>query len=376
MEASDFFIDLPIETNAQTLADEAVERLQVRWPGWEPNDADLEVVQIETLSPMAENAAETAALVPGAVFREYGQKLIGRAYDPGTQAVASLTFTFIDPSGYTIPAGAEIDIDGFAFTVDTETLVPVDSDSVSGVEAHAVIEGAEANGLTGANVSALSGLAGIDDITLEGPTVGGSDGETDEDYQNNLSVELQLQAKTIITTRDFELWALRKEEVGRALAVHTGDRAVTVVAVTEEGTVVSTATKNELIADYAEYRLVNTVVTMADPTYTTIDVTYTVVALPGFDHADLEARIDAMLIELLSPDNWGMPKGASVLTTWVNEPVVRANLLIDRIGDVDGVNYVSSVSIVGSAGSASGSNWTMAGAYPLPNPGVMTGTIT
>jgi hypothetical protein len=376
MEASDYFIDLEIETDAQTLADEAVERLRSRWPGWEPNDGDLEVVNIETLAPMAENAAETTALVPSAIFREYGQKLIGRQYNPGTQATTTLTFTFIDSSGYTIPEAFELDIDGHAFAVDVETVVIVGSDSVSGVSVHATEDGEDANNLVGNSVTPLIGLAGIEDITLDAPTDGGSDAESDVDYQNNLSIDLKLQAKTIITTRDFEMWAMSKAGVGRALAVHTGDRAVTVVLTDADGEIVATPIKDELLDDYDQYRLVNTVVTMSDPTYTTIDVTYTVKALPGFNQTDLESRIDAMLTELLSPANWGMPKGASILRYWVHAPVVRANLLIDRIGDVEGVDYVASIDITGSAGADAGTDWTMAGTYPLPRAGTMTGTIT
>lgn len=376
MEASDYFIDLEIETDAQTLADEAIERLRARWPGWEPNDGDLEVVQIEAISPMAENAAETAALVPPAIFRAYGQKLIGRGYQAGAQATSTLTFTFIDSTGYTIPAGFELDVDGNVFAVDSETTVAPGSLAVSGVVVHATEEGIAANNLAGDSITPLIGLAGIEDITLDAPTAGGADPEDDEEYQSGLAADLQLQAKTIITTRDFELWALAKDGVGRALAVHTGDRAVTVVVTDADGEVVPTPIKNELIADYDQYRLVNTVVTMADPTYTTMNVTYTVEALPGFDPDDLEARINAMLTELLSPANWGRPKGASILRTWVQASVVRANLLIDRIGDVEGVDYVVSIDITGNSGADAGTDWTMAGTYPLPRPGVMNGTIT
>lgn len=375
-EPSDVFVEVPITVDAQTLADDAVERLAARWPGWEPNDGDPEVVQIEVLAPMAENAAETAGQVPGAIFREYGTKLIGRPYNPGVSATAFLTFNFLDSIGYTIPQDFEVDIDGYAFRVNSETTVPVASTSASGVEATAAIEGEEANGLSGANVAAISSLTDLDSVVLEAPTSNGEDPEDDLDYQNNLSNDLKLQAKTLVTTRDFELWAMSKPGVGRATAVHAGDRAVNVALATKEGEVVDTATKDEITADFDNYKLVNTVLTLNDPTYTTMNVTYSVVARVGVDKVDLKARIDAALAELLSPPNWGLPKGASVLATWYNEPVVRANVLIDRIGDVDGVSYVSSVSMTGSAGSASGSNWTMAGTYALPRPGVMTGTVT
>lgn len=376
MEASDFFIDVPIETDAQTLADDAVDRLAEKWPGWEPNDGDLEVVQIETLAPMAEDVAVSAAQVPRAIFREYGTQLIGRPYDDGSPATTTVAFTFLNSTGYTIPEGFEIDIDGYAFRVDSETVVPVGATSVSSVPVTAAESTEDANGLVGTNVSPVSSLIDIESITVNTPTANGTNPEDDLDYQNGLTNDLKLQAKTLVTVGDFELWALSKPGIGRVVAVHAGDRAVNVVVTDDEGEPVTAGVTTDLLADFEQYKLVNTVLTVNDPTYTTINVTYTVKARSGVNQADLQSRIDAMLTDLLSPQNWGSPKGVTFLNTWDLEPVVRANLLIDRIGDVDGVDYVTSVSITGSAGAASGSNWTMAGTYPLPRPGVMTGTIT
>lgn len=376
--AEEFFVALEIETSGQQLADEAVERLEAEWPDWEPNDGDLEVVQIETLAPMAEDAAESAALVPPAILRAYGTKLIGRSYEEGERATTNLTITARDTAGHIIPVDAEFDIDGFAFTADVETTIPEGSDEVSGVVVHAADPTTDANGLLGDSVTPISSLAFIDHATVETPTAGGTNPESDTDYQNGLSRDLLLQAKTIITTRDFELWSLSKAGVGRATAEHLGDRQVTVVVTTEAGEVVPTSIKNELADEFAEFRLVNTVVTFTDPTYTTISITYTAKALPGYDFTDLESRINAMLMELLSPANWGSPKTREAGSTpdWVNEDVVRAYFLVDRIADVEGVQYVESISIFGNAGAASGDNWTMPGTYALPRPGTMDGTIT
>lgn len=372
---SSFFIDLEIESDEQTLADEAIDRLKARWAGWEPDEGDMEVIQIETLSPMAADSARAAGKVPAAIFRAYGSKLVGEPYSSGSPATTTATFIAADMSAHTIDSGTEIDIDGHAFTVDVSTDIASGAASASGVSVTSREYGTEVNGLTGESVVNVSALTFLSDIVIEKATSGGTDPDDDNSYQESLSRKLLLQAKTLVTTRDFELWALDKDGVGRALAVHTGDRAVTVVTTDPDGEILATAIKNELIADFAQYRLVNTVLTMADPTYTTVNVTTTVKAYPGTDTADLQARIAAVLGELLSPGNWGRPKAAE-MPDWVLDNVVRANLLIDRIGDVDDVNYVSSISITGSAGSASGSDWTMAGTYALPRPGTFTVTIT
>ena len=129
------FVSVPITTDSQTLADDAVEKLRETWEGWEPNDGDLEVIQIEALAPMAQNAAEAASRMFPAAFRAFGTDLAGVAYESGAPASTTVTFTLTDTDGHDIPVGSEIDIDGFAFattapatvapTFDTAAAVPV-----------------------------------------------------------------------------------------------------------------------------------------------------------------------------------------------------------------------------------------------------------
>jgi hypothetical protein len=374
---ADWFVALEFTTDSQTMADDAVDRLQTLWPGWTPNPGDPEVIQIETLAPMAENVGEATVLVPPAIFRSYGTKLIGREYQAGESATSTVTFNLVDTDGHTIQAGFEMDIDGYSFTTDVDQFVPVGSDSATGVGVTSVEQTALANELPGDSVTPITASAFVSDIVLETPTGGGSDPEDDDEYQSNLSADLLLQAKTLVTTRDFEIWALSYTGVGRALAVHTTDRQVDLTLTDEAGANVPAPLKAQLDADLDEWRLVNTVLAINDPTRTTINVTYSVKALPGYDPVDLELRINAMLTDLLSPVTWGIPKAGEQGATpqWINEPIVRTNVLIDRIADIEGVDYVDTISITGSAGSAVAAGWQMSGTYPLPQIGTLTGTI-
>lgn len=378
MSDQQWFVQVPVTSDAETLAEDAKTDLKSRYPGWEPNDGDLEVIQIEVLSPMAENAAQATARVPPAIFREFGTKLVGREYKTGVAASAVVTINLTDTAGHTIPEGSEIDIDGYAFRTDAAITVPAGTGVVTGVQVTATVPGEEQNALTGLSVTPISALAFISSIVVTTLPSGGVDAEDDTDYQNSLSRSLLLQAKTLVTTRDFELWALEYGDIGRALAINAGDRAVWVTVAKADGTVVSTATKTLLLADYAKYRLVNTVVTLLDPTYTTINVAYTVKVLPGYDATDLNLRIAAMLGTLLSPANWASPKSGDpgITTGWVNETVVRRNLLIDRIGDVEGVSYVYSVDLTSTAGTpvAFTGNTTAASAV-VTNVSNMTGVV-
>lgn len=373
------FVSVPIKTDGQTLADDAVERLRDQWPGWEPNDGDLEVVQIEALAPMAQNAAEAASTMFPAAFRQFGTTLYGVPYESGAPASALSTFMFADTDGHTIPAGTEIDVDGFAFATDTDVVVPALADTAAGVPITATANGAAQNGLTGAVVTLISALAFVETVTLDAPSGGGADPEDDVAYQNRLASELQLRAKTLVTTRDFEIEAMADPGVGRAVAIADSARHITVVLIDDFGEPVATPVKDRLVELFANYRQVNTVVTVIDATYTTVSVTYSAVAYPGFDLVDLGARIDATLTQTLSPASWGSPSNfgdPGSPNAWYNEPVVRKNKIIDLIADVEGVNYVIDVTITGSAGTVDGAgNLTMPGSVALPRPGTMTGTV-
>jgi hypothetical protein len=160
-------------------------------------------------------------------------------------------------------------------------------------------------------------------------------------------LELQLRGITLVTERDFELFMLTRYGVDRALAQHTGARAVRLTGVDALGAPLSTALKNEILAALPAYSMVNITYTMNDPAYTTVAVTYTVKAYPGYDAAALEAAIDAQLASILSPGNWGRPRaiGDTDPTRWYLENRVRVNKLIDLVGNVDGVDYVTSLTL-------------------------------
>lgn len=372
------FVRVEVTTNPSQLADDAIARLQARWPEWTPNDGDLEVVQIETLAPMAADAAETASRVPAAVFREYGTTINGVPYESGQPAVTTVTITLTDTDGHTIPGGSEFELDGYAFTVDVDQIVAPGDDTATGVNVSSTTLTSAANDLAGSVTTPITMPAWVEDIVVDTPTSGGADPEDDVAYQDRLSRDLQLQAKTLVTTRDYELMALDDAAVGRVIALADSTRHVTVVVTGLDGEPVSTAVKDRLVELYAKYRLVNTIVTVADATYTTVNVTYSVKPYSGYDAVDLVARIDARLAEWLSPTEWGLPQSGDPGTALsaYTDAVVRRNKLIDIIADVEGVDYVDTLTITGSAGTVDGNgNLTMPGSIALPHPGTFTGTV-
>jgi hypothetical protein len=378
MSDQNWFIDIPIEVSAETLADDAVDNLQETWDGWAPAEGDAEVILIESIAPLAESAARAASVVPSAIFRAYGTKLLNVVYIEGTPASTTITIQLVDTDVHQVDEASEFEIDGVAFATREDISNAAGDSVIAGVEVFATEDGTIHNGLTGVTTSPISAMAFVESFTVDAPTTGGVDPQDDLDYQSDLSQQLQLQAKTLVTARDYELWALSYPDIAGAYAENLGARQIRVTVRDANGNPVSPLTKVALGVDYANFQVANNTNTIADPTYTTISITYTVVALPGYATADLEARIDAMLSEFLSPATWGRPRFGDPGSTvgWINDSVVYKNVIIDQIADVEGVRRVVDVAIAGDNGAATAAgDWTMVGTVALPRPGVSAGTV-
>jgi hypothetical protein len=191
-----------------------------------------------------------------------------------------------------------------------------------------------------------------------------------------LSRELQLRGRMIVTLPDFELAAVDTPGVGRAYAVTTAARDVTVYLTDPEGLPVPAEVKATLADVYAQGRIVNTTVNLDDASYSEIDVTYSVAANPGFEPGNLIDSVNALLTNALSPSGWGVvtygQPGTSP-SSWINDSTVRLNKIISIIGNYPGVAYVvaNSVQINGVE-----DDFVMPGPVALPTPGTMTGTVT
>ena len=232
------------------------------------------------------------------------------------------------------------------------------------------------NGLTDSDWASVTLPVWIVDLTTDAPTSGGVDPQQPYDYLNMLSRELQLRGRIVVTLPDFEIVAIDTEGVGRAYAVTNDARDVTVTLTDPDGEPVAPTIKDELAAIYDAATLVNVTFTLADATYTEIDVDYEVMSLLGFDAGQLKQSIDATLSAWLSPTGFGAAAGigqpGSGATSWVADNTVRLNQVISTIGNAPGVAYVvaNSVQINGAA-----ADYVMPGTVALPTPGTMTGII-
>lgn len=388
------YVSLPIETDPDALAQSAFDYLEARIPNWAPDDGQLDVWLIAAISRIAAELRDVASDVPTSIFRFFGANIIGLTPEDATPATGQTTWTVRDASGYLIEAGTVVSIRdslgqdiGFEVLENYEVQVGQTVTNTGGVTIQALEEGAAGSGLVGVptnSVDLVDQLDFVTAITLTGPTTGGIDSESDEDYLARLTGWLQLLAPRPIIASDFAAYAIQVVPgIYRALAIDnfippanfTAERAVAVIPIDVAGEPVSGGTKTQLDTDLQARRETNFIVNVVDPTYTIIDVSFAAKSFSGYDALDVKARAEAAVAEYLSPANWGLPPFGD-RQGWIAQPVVRRFELSTVINNVEGVDYISTLTLAVPPGALGTSDITMTGVGTLPRPGTIVGTIT
>jgi baseplate J-like protein len=387
------YIPVPVETEPTDLAGEAFDYIAQQVPGWLPAEGNLEAWLVEALAQIAGELRALAALVPDSIFAYYGESIVGLPPYPAVQATASTTWTTNDSAGYQVDAGTVIAVTppasqaGYAFTVDADFTIPAGSTSVAGVSCTALEAGAAASGLTGA-VDVIDSLAFISGVTLDAATSGGQDAETSDAYLARLSALLTLLSPRPILPQDFAVLVQRTiPEIARAVAIDLYNpgppvdancpRCVSVAICDVDGNPCSATVKTEADDLLQAQREVNFLTFILDPTYTTIDVSFSVMSYPGYDPADVAARVVSALTTYLSPSSWGVPPyGDTSARSWINATAVRYLELAEQINRVDGVHYIVTLAFATGGGTQGTADVALAGVAPMPRPGTITGTAT
>lgn len=389
------YISFPIESNPDTLQQDAYDFIQSKFPSWEPSEGNFEAFLIAAVSQMVSDLMELATDVPTSIFRYFGAYVIGVPPVGETAAAVDSTWTMVDNAGYTITAGTLVAIPDdngelHAFEVLNDvTINPSSTATAAGAVALQSVEtGAVVSGLggIGVNVPLLDPLAYVSSVVLTGVTTGGKDAETDEDYLNRLSEYLTLLAPRPILPADFALMAKSIAGVHRAAALdgfngstYNNEKTVAIAAVDEAGEAVPSGTKTAIGTYLESLREDNFVVYMMDPTYTTVDVQATVVKLAGTDETEVDNAVTDAITAYLSPANWGTGgEGASDTRGWSPSKDVRYLELATLINNVSGVDYITSLGtrVPGGSGSYTTTDKTLSGDITLPRAGAIDVMVT
>lgn len=382
------YIDALIETDPETIFQNMVADMQAEFPGWQPARADLLTRMFRTFAGAGAETRDVSAVVPKAIFRQYGNDLQNLPPIDATSAIAVTTWTMTGSVGIrTIPAGTTFSLPGadgqpVAFnTVSPVTIPNGNTVTTAGqVVGQAVQSGNIAQGLTG-TPSLVTTLSFVDHIALVGTTTGGVDAESDDTFLGRLRDDIALSAPRPILIGDAAVFARGIAGVARSLPIdnYNADtntdgvaRCVTTVNLDAAGAAVSSGTKTAVVADLMARREDGFLFFAIDPTYTTVGATFTIVAQTNYDHTDLKTRAEAALAAYLDPATWGLPTTGDQ-PLWVNTPVVRYLAVARILGDVDGVAYVTALSL---NGGGAGVDVALAGRGPLPTAGTITGTVT
>lgn len=366
------YVDLTVfDVDAQEVFEAALAVVLERLPGFVPNEANMEVVLLEALAVEVSELVFAANRLPGTIV-EVLLRLYGITRDFGAPAAVNLTFTVSDTIGHEIPVGTFVRVelaDGnvLDFRTDTSILIPVGSNTGT-VYAVADTSTAAPNGLpAGTPVELLTGLAYVDTVSLASSPVGGRDEESAESMMERGQALLQRLVSTLVTPQHFVAAAAFTAGVVRAAAADNYDPGqagspgahpghITVAVAGSNGDPLNTTQKAALLADLSGQALAMLAIHIADVTVTNVNVTATVIGLPGYAAADLQEAITETLTAYLHPDTW--PFGRAVYR----------NELISVIDSVDGVDRVVTI-------DAPAADVTLTGIAPLARVGTVTITV-
>jgi len=381
------YIALPVTTDPDKLAADALAYLALQQPGWVAREGHLEVWMIRAFARMCAETATVAAQVPLAIFQYFGNRLLGLPAEQGAAAGMNSTWTLNDTAGHLIPAGTTVAYSISArqtmlFQTVADYTVPAGQSvtPAGAIALQAVLPGTQGNGLAPAALSLVDALAFVVSVQSTTTSAGGADTETQSDYLDRLSDELRLLAPRPILPADFAALARNVPGVTRAAALdgynpadssYNNARMVAVGVVDANGNALSSSVKAAVTTALQAQREINFVVNVMDPTYSTVKVTASLVCAPGYDPDGVTAAAVAALQAYLSPANWGGPNLA-----WTNTTVVRYLTVGGILDDIPGVRYVASLTIGIGAGAMSAADATLAGPIPLPQPGAINITTS
>ena len=359
MASPDFFpfVDLTVyDAEEEDLFADALNRLKINLPDWQPREGNMEVMLLESFAAVVSENVYAINRLPSGIMQAL-LKFFSVERDYGSLAQCNVTFFMNSDVGFTIPAGTRFSVPApngdepvvFTTDIDLEIFVGANNGTVAATaeDYTDVVNGV----IPSTPVSILDSIIYADYALIATTVGGGRSAEDDEEYYERAVNRFARLTDTLVVPNHFTAYALENPNVTRATTVDAYNPAndpdnngpsgndaghVTVAVRGVGGVNLTSDQKNELLGELQENAQSNLTIHVVDPTVTLVSVTATVVALPGYTETDVQENVEIALANYLDPEQWG----------WGT--VVRHNELISLIDQTEGVDYV--VSLTAPAG--------------------------
>lgn len=361
-----------IDVTTQELVDAAVARLAITFPEWTPREAHTETVLLEAMAAMGESIIFRVNQLPAGVT-EVLLRLFLLTRGLGTPATATATVEVLDDAGYTLPAGTLLRVDRgddlapVDFTLDLDLVIaPGDTSGTTPITSTSV--GTDGNSIpAGTLLEVLDSVSYVDTVTLATTVGGGTEPETGDQFLTRGIPRLSRLTTTLVRPQDFEAYVTENAYAQRVKALDQYDPTsghdvgadlgyVTVAVATTGGGALSAPDKATLEANLIAAAHAGLIITVVDADVTPVDVDVTVLRLPGYADADVEAAVTAILEDYLDADAWAWSR------------LVRVNELIAQADRAAGVDVVLAV-------TTPAGDLTLPGVAPLATAGTITVTV-
>lgn len=351
------------DRTAAEIMTQAVLDATAKLPNWQAHPGKLDTALMEILAVEASEMIYAINRLPDGIMENLIQ-FFGIERLLGNPPTSTVTLTAVNTTGYALPAGIQLRLDSDVGTLDFVTTAPL---SIAGGSLNGTVEMVglantdDFNGLAaGASLVLVSPIAALESAVTASVISGGAGPETDNEWRTRTLQLLQSLSSVLVLPDHFSLKALTSGlGVGRAKTKDNWNVSssatghVTVAVADDTGTALGATPKANILSLLDSLAYAALQVHVVDPDINQVDVVVSAVAKTGYVASTVQASVAAAINSYLSPASWGWGE------------TVRINELISLVDQVDGVDYVSSVSICLHGGSPAASNLTLTGPFPL-----------
>jgi hypothetical protein len=312
------------ERYSNDMAVQAIDLMEAARPGLAMRNASPEVVLIEALALAAADVSNAA----NQAVAELAELLLANFYEvprmPGVPAVGAVTVTFDDAISTTIPTGTGFVLSEFGIEVAATADVVVAGSDTAVVQVASVQPTTLINGVgPGAAVDILDVIPNALSVAVSTAFGSGVDIEDDLTYQARARVRLARVTNSLVVPDHFSAYCLEDGRAVNAATIRAWDGTGTAPAPgagTDAGEVtvitygrggnLSETTRDELAAAMQSITAAGITVHVNPATVTSVAVTATVSAAPGYAATEVQDAAVAAVQAFLNPETW--PIGTDV----------------------------------------------------------------